>query len=85
MPPLTMKEDESLLVASFDGSARIKRKGESYSAIIWKLPKWTIVAAASEYATNLTVNEAEYWGFLLSFDLLAKQTKERVITCGDLT
>ena len=80
-----MKEDESLLVASFDGSARTKRKGESYSAIIWKLLKWTIVAAASEYATNLTVNEAEYWGFLLSFDLLAKQTKERVITCGDLT
>ena len=47
--------------------------------------KWTIVAAASEYATNLTVNEAEYWGLLLSFDLLAKQTKERVITCDDLT
>ena len=84
MPPLTMKEDESLLVASFDGSARTIRKGESYSAIIWML-KWTIVAAASEYATNLTVNEAEYWGLLLSFDLLAKQTKERVITCGDLT
>ena len=41
------------------------------------------MAAASEYATNLTVNKAEYRGLLLSFDLLAKQTKGRVIICGD--
>ena len=39
MPPPTVKEDESLLVAIFDGSARTKRKGGSYSVIIWKLPE----------------------------------------------
>ena len=83
MPPPTAKEVERFLVASFNESARTKRKGGSYCASIWKLPKWIIVAAASEYATNLTVNKAEYRGLLLSFDLLAKQTKGRVIICGD--
>ena len=77
--------DEILLVARFDGSARVKRKGGAYSAIIWKLPQWTIVAATSEFlfAPDLTVNEVEYRGFLLSFDLLAGQARRRVITCGE--
>ncbi|CAI5722011.1 unnamed protein product [Peronospora effusa] len=94
IPPPTVEEDESLLVVSFYGSARTKRKGGSYSdppfcfvgsysAIIWKLHEWTIVAAASKYATDLTVNEAEYRGLLLGFDLLENQTRERVIICGD--
>ena len=83
MRPPTVEVGESLLVASFDGSARVKRKGGAYSAIIWKLPEWTVVAAASEFATDLTVNEAEYRGLLLSFDLLASQTRGRVIICGD--
>ena len=77
------EKNEELLVVSFDGSARTKRKGGSYSAIIWNLPEWTIVAAASEYATDLTVNEAEYRGLLLGFDLLENQTRGRVIICGD--
>ena len=42
-----------------------------------------IVAAASEYAVDLTVNEAEYRGLLLGFDLLADQTRGRVVICGD--
>ena len=41
------------------------------------------MAAASEYATDVTVNEAEYRGLRLSFDLLAKQINGRVIICGD--
>ena len=71
MPPPTVEVGENLLVASFDGSARVKKKGGAYSAIVWKLLEWTIVAAASEFAKDLTVNEAEYRGLLLSFDLLA--------------
>ena len=39
--------------------------------------------AASEYATELTVNEVEYPGLLLCFDLLADQDQSRVIICGD--
>ena len=67
----------------FDGSARVKNKGVAYSAILWKLPEWTIVAAISEFAENLTINEAEYRGLLLVLDLMADQTRGRVIICGD--
>ena len=83
MPPPTVGVNETLLVASFDGSARVKRKGGAYSGIIWKLSEWTIVAAASEHSPDLTVNEAEYRGLLLSFDLLADQARGRMIICGD--
>ena len=39
--------------------------------------------SASEYTTNRTVTEAEYRSLLLSFDLLTKHTKGRVIICGN--
>ena len=41
------------------------------------------MAAASIYATNLPVTEAEYRSLLLSFDLMAKQSKGRSIICVD--
>ncbi|GMF28591.1 unnamed protein product [Phytophthora fragariaefolia] len=50
MPPPTVELDEHLLVVSFDGSARVKRGGGAYGAIVWRLPGWGILAAASEYA-----------------------------------
>ena len=81
MPPPTLGVNENLLVDSFDGSARVKRKVGSYSAIIWRLLEWTIVAAASEFTPVLTVNEAEYLGFLLSFDCLP--VRPGVIIFGD--
>uniref|UniRef100_H3H490 Uncharacterized protein n=1 Tax=Phytophthora ramorum TaxID=164328 RepID=H3H490_PHYRM len=83
MPPPTIGADETLLVASFDGSARVKRSGGAYSAIIWKLPEWTISTAASEYMPDLTVNEAEYRGLLLCFDLLSTMDRGRIVICGD--
>uniref|UniRef100_H3GWK4 Reverse transcriptase domain-containing protein n=1 Tax=Phytophthora ramorum TaxID=164328 RepID=H3GWK4_PHYRM len=83
LPPPTVEADEALLVASFDGSARVKRSGGAYSAIVWKLPGWTIVTAASEYMPDLTVNEAEYRGLLLCFDLLSTMDRGRVVICGD--
>ena len=75
MPPPTVEEGESLLVVRFDGSARTKRKGGEYRAIVWKLPKWKIVNVAAKYTTDLTVNKAEYRGLLLDFDLLVNQTR----------
>ena len=75
---------ENLLVASFDGSARAKRKGGGCSAIIWKIPELTIVAANSKFIPNLTVNEAECRSLILSFDLLISQARTRGIICGDL-
>ena len=71
------------MVVSFDGSARAKRKGGAYRAIVWKLPEWKIVNVAAEYATDLTVNEAEYRGLLLGFDLLTDQARGRIIICSD--
>ncbi|GMF14950.1 unnamed protein product [Phytophthora fragariaefolia] len=85
MPPPTVESNEELLVVSFDGSARVKRGGGAFSAIVWNLPDWIVISGASEYKTNLTVNEAEYHGLLLCFDLLAKQHVDRniLIICGD--
>ena len=84
MPHLIVGANGNLLVASFNESVRVKRKSEAYSAIVWKLTEWKIVAAASEFIPDLTVNKAEYQGLLLSFDLLAGQARGRVIICGDL-
>ncbi|OWZ02172.1 reverse transcriptase [Phytophthora megakarya] len=78
----TVEPKESLLVASFDGSARAKRAGGAYSAILWKLLEWTILEAMSEHMPDLTVNEAEYRGLLLCFDLLSTQPRGRVVICG---
>ncbi|POM70381.1 Reverse transcriptase, partial [Phytophthora palmivora] len=82
LPP-TVEPDEELLVVSFDGSARTKRKGGAYSAIVWKLPEWTIMEAMSEYMTDLTVNEAEYRGLLLCLELLSSLDRGRVGICAD--
>ncbi|KAE9065276.1 hypothetical protein PF010_g28272 [Phytophthora fragariae] len=71
MLPPTVELDEKLLVVSFDGSARVKRSGGAFSAVVWSLPEWTVISAASKYKTDLTVNEAEYHELLLCFDLLS--------------
>ncbi|OWY90227.1 reverse transcriptase, partial [Phytophthora megakarya] len=39
-PIPTIRRDEELYVVSFVGSARVKRGGAAYSAILWKLPEW---------------------------------------------
>ncbi|POM63128.1 reverse transcriptase, partial [Phytophthora palmivora] len=83
MPPPTVEPDERLLVVSFDGSARVKRSGGAYSGIVWSLPEWAVIAAASKYQIDLTVNEAEYHGLLLCFDLLSYMDRGRLIICGD--
>ncbi|OWY97106.1 reverse transcriptase [Phytophthora megakarya] len=82
-PIPTVRSDEDLYVASFDGSARVKRGGGAYSAILWKLPDWTVVKARSDYTKGLTVNEAEYHGRLLCLDLLEGTDPLRLVICGD--
>ncbi|KAE9342017.1 hypothetical protein PF008_g10352 [Phytophthora fragariae] len=82
-PIPTVYPGESLWVVSFDGSARVKRGGGAYSAILWNLPEWTVVRARSEYADGLTVNEAEYRGLLLCMDLLEGKPQQRLVVCGD--
>ncbi|KAJ8566295.1 hypothetical protein ON010_g6832 [Phytophthora cinnamomi] len=79
----TVKPDEELFVASFDGSARVKRGGGAYSAILWKLPEWSTVRARSGYAEGLAVNDAEYHGLLLCMDLLGGEDLRGLMICGD--
>ncbi|GMF38634.1 unnamed protein product [Phytophthora fragariaefolia] len=83
MPPPTVELDEHLLTLSFDGPARVRRGGGAYGADIWKHQGWEFLAAVSEYAPDLTVNEAEYHGMLLCSDLLAKLDRGCLIVCGD--
>ncbi|POM67407.1 Reverse transcriptase, partial [Phytophthora palmivora] len=64
-------------------ATRVKRGGGAYSAILWKLPEWTVIQARSAYAEDLTVNEAEYHGLLLCLDLLSTVDRKRVVFCGD--
>ncbi|KAE9264156.1 hypothetical protein PR003_g32896, partial [Phytophthora rubi] len=84
IPVPGVASDEILHVLSFDGSAKAKREGGAYSAVIWRLPDWEIVRAASGYATDLTVNEAEYRGLLLGCSLLEElDDVTRLVVCGD--
>ncbi|POM71072.1 LOW QUALITY PROTEIN: Reverse transcriptase [Phytophthora palmivora] len=83
MPPLTVEPDERLLVVSFDGSARVKPSGGAYSGIVWSLPEWIVISAATKYKLDLTLNEAEYHGLLLCLDLLSDMDRGRLIICGD--
>ncbi|POM69566.1 LOW QUALITY PROTEIN: Reverse transcriptase [Phytophthora palmivora] len=82
-PIPVIQADEELYVVSFDGSAHVKRGGGAYSAILWKLPEWTVIQARSAYAEDLTVNEAEYHGLLLCLDLLSTVGRKREVFCGD--
>ncbi|OWZ01379.1 reverse transcriptase, partial [Phytophthora megakarya] len=82
-PIPTIGRDEDLYVVDFDGSARIKRGGGAYNAILWKLPEWRVLKARSGYAEGLTVNEAEYHGLLLCLDLLEDLEPRRRVICGD--
>ena len=79
----TVKGHEELYVLSFDGSARVKQRGGACSAIVWSLSTWSIVSAASKYLKVSTVNEAEYEGMLLGFELLDPLERRRLIICGD--
>ncbi|KAE8894370.1 hypothetical protein PF003_g21328 [Phytophthora fragariae] len=47
IPVPNVAHDEVFYVLSFDGSAKAKPEGGAYSAVIWQLPNWEIVRAAS--------------------------------------
>ncbi|OWY95992.1 LOW QUALITY PROTEIN: reverse transcriptase, partial [Phytophthora megakarya] len=82
-PIPTTRLDENLYVVSFDRSARVKRGGGAYNAILWKLPEWRVLKARSGYAEGRLVSEAEYHGLLLCLDLLEDLDPRRLVICGD--
>ncbi|OWY92424.1 reverse transcriptase [Phytophthora megakarya] len=82
-PIPTVDRDEELWAISFDGSARVKRRGGAFSAIVWSLLGWEVVKARSCYLESLTVNEAEYNGLVLELDMLESLDRSRLVVCGD--
>ncbi|OWY94596.1 reverse transcriptase [Phytophthora megakarya] len=82
-PIPTVDRDEELWVISFDGSARVKRGGGAFSAIVWSLPGWEVVKAKSGYLESLIVNEAEYNSLILGLDMLESLDSRRLVVCGD--
>ncbi|OWY92436.1 hypothetical protein PHMEG_00038572 [Phytophthora megakarya] len=72
--------DYSGFVVSFDGSAKAEKNGGygSCAWVVWRLPEWTIVLAASAYLESTTVNVAEYTGMNNG---ACNPTIPRVIAC----
>ena len=83
LPLHTVEVDKYLYVMSYDGTSRVKQVGEHCIAIVWRLPAWTIVEATSKYLDTPTVDEEEYGGMLLGFELLKQLVRRRLIICGD--
>ncbi|OWZ07519.1 reverse transcriptase [Phytophthora megakarya] len=82
-PTPTIGRDEDPYTVSFDGSARVKRCGGAYSAILWKMPEWRVLKGTFGSAEGLTVSEAEYHGLLLCLDLLEDLDLCRLVICGE--
>ncbi|POM71221.1 Hypothetical protein PHPALM_12234, partial [Phytophthora palmivora] len=71
-------------VLSFDGSATEKHGGYSSCAwILWRVPAWTIVTAASAYLEATTVNLAEYAGMNNGVQAALGYTTEDLVIVGD--
>ncbi|POM76328.1 Hypothetical protein PHPALM_6441 [Phytophthora palmivora] len=69
-------------VLSFDGSAKTEKHGGygSCAWILWRLPEWTIVTAASAYLEATTVNLAEYAGMNKGVQAALEHTTEDLLT-----
>uniref|UniRef100_H3H680 Integrase catalytic domain-containing protein n=1 Tax=Phytophthora ramorum TaxID=164328 RepID=H3H680_PHYRM len=72
-------------VMSFDGSAKTEKNGGygSCSWILWKLPEWTVVTAASAYLETTTVNLAEYAGMNNGISAALEHGAEDLVIVGD--
>ncbi|OWY94557.1 hypothetical protein PHMEG_00035677 [Phytophthora megakarya] len=70
---------------SFDGSAKTEKYGGygSCSWILWQLPEWTIVTAASAFLESTTVNVAEYSGMNNGVTAALDHGVEELVIVGD--
>ncbi|OWZ14183.1 hypothetical protein PHMEG_00012375 [Phytophthora megakarya] len=70
---------------SFDGSAKTEKYGwyGSCSWILWQLPGWTIVIAASAFLESTTVNVAEYPGMNNGVAAALDNGVEDLVIVGD--
>ncbi|KAJ8508642.1 hypothetical protein ON010_g18851 [Phytophthora cinnamomi] len=72
-------------VLSFDGSAKTEKHGGygSCAWILWKLPEWNIVIAASAFLETTTVNLAEYTGMNNGVSAALEHRAEDLVIAGD--
>ncbi|OWZ02015.1 hypothetical protein PHMEG_00026505 [Phytophthora megakarya] len=77
--------DYSGLVVSFDGSAKTEKNGGygSCAWVVWRLPEWTIVLAASAYLESTTVNVAEYTGMNNGVRAALELGADNLVVVGD--
>ncbi|KAG3143593.1 hypothetical protein PC128_g24559 [Phytophthora cactorum] len=73
------------VVLSFDGSAKTETHGGygSCSWILWRLPEWTIVTAASAFLESTTVNVTEYTGMSQGVKAAIDNNIDELIIVGD--
>ncbi|GMF58203.1 unnamed protein product [Phytophthora fragariaefolia] len=81
----SITRDYDSYVLSFDGSAKTEKHGGhgSCSWILWKLPAWDIVIAASAYLPSTTVNSAEYIGMNNGVKSAIEHEVTNLIIVGD--
>ncbi|GMF36262.1 unnamed protein product [Phytophthora fragariaefolia] len=72
-------------VLSFDGSANTEKYGgyDSSSWILWSLPSWDIVIAATAHLSSTTVNIAEYTGLNVGVMAALERGLTDLIIVGD--
>ncbi|OWZ17155.1 LOW QUALITY PROTEIN: hypothetical protein PHMEG_0008948 [Phytophthora megakarya] len=80
-----LPHDYEGFVVSFDGSAKTEKNGGygSRSWIVWKLPEWQIVIAASAYPEQTTVDMAEYSGMNHGVIAALEHGAEDLVIVGD--
>ncbi|OWZ13550.1 hypothetical protein PHMEG_00013107 [Phytophthora megakarya] len=80
-----LPHDYERVGVSFDGSAKTEKNGGygSCSWIVWKLPEWQIVIAASAYLEQTTVNMAEYSGMNHGVIAALELGAEDLVIVGD--
>ncbi|KAE9332207.1 hypothetical protein PR003_g14624 [Phytophthora rubi] len=72
-------------VISFDGSAKTEKYGGygSCAWVLWRLPEWTVVIAASASLETTTVNMAEYTGMNNGVTAALAHGAEDLVIVGD--
>ncbi|OWZ00670.1 hypothetical protein PHMEG_00028090 [Phytophthora megakarya] len=80
-----LPHDYEGFVVSFYGSAKTEKNGGygSCSWIVWKLPEWQILIAASAYLEQTTVNMAEYSGMNHGVIAALGHGAEDLVNVGD--
>lgn len=86
-PPMVSIEmlegDFEGVVMSFDGAAKISPHQGSCGCILWKLPGWTIIEPHGFILSDVTVNDAEYYGLLKGLSMASARKIENLVAVGD--